>query len=95
MVVVSAVGAESRLVIEPETPASLFRLDAVRLLEGGPFPAAVKANREYVLGLEPDRLLAPFRREAGLPTKAASYGNWESGGLDGHTAGHYLSAWPT
>jgi DUF1680 family protein len=92
MVVVSAVGAESRLVIEPETPASLFRLDAVRLLEGGPFPAAVKANREYVLALEPDRLLAPFRREAGLPTKAASYGNWESGGLDGHTAGHYLSA---
>jgi len=37
-------------------------------------------------------LLAPFRREAGLKPKARPYGNWESGGLDGHTAGHYLSA---
>lgn len=45
-----------------------------------------------MLKLEPDRLLAPFRREAGLPKKAEPYGNWESSGLDGHTAGHYLSA---
>ena len=70
----------------------MFPLNAVRLLDGGPFPEAVKANRDYVLALDPDRLLAPFRREAGLPAKAQSYGNWESGGLDGHTAGHYLSA---
>jgi len=69
-----------------------FPLESVRLLEAGPFSAAVKANRDYVLALEPDRLLAPFRREAGLPPKAQPYGNWESGGLDGHTAGHYLSA---
>jgi hypothetical protein len=27
-----------------------------------------------------------------LEPKARPYGNWESGGLDGHTAGHYLSA---
>jgi DUF1680 family protein len=37
-----------------------------------------------------DRLLAPYRKEAGLPAKASSYPNWE--GLDGHIAGHYLSA---
>jgi DUF1680 family protein len=42
--------------------------------------------------LDPDRLLAPFRREAGLPARAESYGGWESDGLDGHTAGHVLSA---
>ena len=42
--------------------------------------------------MSPDRLLAPYLREAGLPAKAKSYGNWESDGLDGHTAGHYLSA---
>jgi DUF1680 family protein len=36
--------------------------------------------------------LAPFRREAGLEPRKPAYGNWESGGLDGHTAGHYLSA---
>lgn len=78
--------------ITPRTAASPFPLTSVRLLEQGPFPSAVKANREYLLVLEPDRLLAPFRREAGLPGKAGSYGNWETSGLDGHTAGHYLSA---
>lgn len=78
--------------IDPATPAQVFPLSAVRLLDSGPFAPAVKANREYVLALDPDRLLAPFRREAGLPATAKPYGNWESGGLDGHTAGHYLSA---
>jgi DUF1680 family protein len=88
----SAFAAESESRVIPDTPSSLFPLQAVHLLQGGPFSAAVKANRDYVLALEPDRLLAPFRREAGLPLKAQSYGNWESTGLDGHTAGHYLSA---
>jgi DUF1680 family protein len=37
-----------------------------------------------------DRLLAPYRKEAGLPAKASCYPNWE--GLDGHVGGHYLSA---
>jgi DUF1680 family protein len=84
--------AESTPKVTPATPAQVFPLSAVRLLDGGPFPAAVAANREYLLALDPDRLLAPFRREAGLPPKTQPYGNWESSGLDGHTAGHYLSA---
>lgn len=71
--------------------AELFPLNAVRLLDS-PFTAAVAANREYMLALDPDRLLAPFRREAGLEPRKRSYGNWEMSGLDGHTAGHYLSA---
>jgi len=37
-----------------------------------------------------DRLLAPYRKEAGLPAKALFYPNWA--GLDGHVGGHYLSA---
>jgi DUF1680 family protein len=61
----------------------------------GPFAEAVRANRAYLLALEPDRLLAPYMREAGLEPKARAYGNWESIGLDGHTAGHYLSALAT
>lgn len=89
---VSASGAEPVTKFAPATPASLLPLQAVRLLDGGPFSAAVRANRDYVLALDPDRLLAPFRREAGLSATAKPYGNWESGGLDGHTAGHYLSA---
>lgn len=68
-----------------------FPLTSVRLLDG-PFTAAVAANREYLLALDVDRLLAPFLREAGLEPRKPSYGNWESSGLDGHTAGHYLSS---
>ncbi len=75
----------------PKQPASLYPLSAVRLLPS-PFTKAVEANRAYVLALDPDRLLAPIRREAGLSPKKPSYGNWENIGLDGHTAGHYLSA---
>jgi DUF1680 family protein len=75
----------------PEQAAEMYPLSSVRLLEGY-FRDAAAANREYLLALEPDRLLAPFLREAGLTLKARPYGNWESMGLDGHTAGHYLSA---
>jgi len=84
------VGAAPEIV--PNTPAQIYPLRSVRLLDTGPFAGAVIANRTYLLALDPDRLLAPFRREAGLPPKAQPYGNWESSGLDGHTAGHYLSA---
>ncbi|GAA3815499.1 beta-L-arabinofuranosidase domain-containing protein [Cellulomonas soli] len=68
-----------------------FPLSAVRLL-AGPFLDAQRTDLAYLLALEPDRLLAPYRREAGLPAVAESYPNWESQGLDGHTAGHALSA---
>lgn len=68
-----------------------FPLSRVTLSEG-PFADAVRTDLAYVLELEPDRLLAPFLREAGLEPKAPSYGNWENSGLDGHIGGHYLSA---
>lgn len=74
-----------------EQSAQLLPLKDVRLLDS-PSSNAVKINRQYLLAHNPDRLLAPFRREAGLAPKARPYGNWESIGLDGHTAGHYLSA---
>lgn len=75
----------------PAPAARLFRLDQVRLLDG-PFQQAQETNRQHLLAHDVDRLLAPFRRDAGLPEKAQRYGNWESMGLDGHSAGHYLSA---
>ncbi|KAA9130512.1 glycosyl hydrolase [Marinihelvus fidelis] len=70
---------------------SYFLLDQVRLLDG-PFKAAQDRNIDYLLALEPDRLLAPYLREAGLEPKAPTYGNWEGSGLDGHIGGHYVSA---
>lgn len=69
----------------------MFPLTAVRLQESA-FKQAQDTDLAYIMTLEPDRLLYPFLREAGLPTKVESYGNWESSGLDGHTAGHYLTA---
>ena len=77
--------------VRADQEAEMFPVAAVRLLDS-PFKKAVEANRTYLLELDPDRLLAPFLREAGLSPKAPPYGNWESSGLDGHTAGHYLSA---
>jgi uncharacterized protein len=68
-----------------------FHLSDVILLDG-PFKDAMLLNRAYIMAMDPDRLLHPFLREAGLAPKAPSYGNWESTGLDGHTAGHYLTS---
>lgn len=71
--------------------AYAFPLQAVRLLDS-PFREAMKRDTEYLLSLEPDRLLARFRAHAGLPPKAEIYGGWESLGISGHSLGHYLSA---
>ncbi|BDI32019.1 glycosyl hydrolase [Capsulimonas corticalis] len=68
-----------------------FPLTGVRLLDG-PFQHAQKLDRDYLLALDPDRLLHNFRTNAGLAAKAPIYGGWESAGVAGHTFGHYLSA---
>ncbi len=75
----------------PSNAVELFPLSDVRL-GPSPFLEAQNTNLHYLLALEPDKLLAPFLREAGLSIKQESYGNWESSGLDGHVGGHYLSA---
>lgn len=48
--------------------------------------------KDYILGLDADRLLAPYYKEAGVAPLAENYPNWENTGLDGHIGGHYLSA---
>lgn len=68
-----------------------FKLQDVKLKEGI-FKKAQDVDQQYILALNPDKLLAPYLIDAGLPLKASRYGNWESSGLDGHIAGHYLSA---
>jgi len=87
-------------VVKPAVPAAqqLFPQGSVRLLDG-PFLAMQEVDHAYLLRLEPDRLLAQFRVEAGLPPKAKPYGGWESPAqpgtvrsLAGHSLGHYLSA---
>ncbi len=84
----------SRLAGAPAPPAAqMFPLTAVRLLEG-PFLEARKRNEQYLLSLDPDRLLHTFRVNVGLPSTATPYGGWESPQVElrGHTLGHYLTA---
>lgn len=69
----------------------LFKLKDVELTNS-PFKDAMLVDLKYIMELDPDRLLYPFLREAGLETNAKSYENWENTGLDGHTGGHYLTA---
>ncbi|GAB2808161.1 glycoside hydrolase family 127 protein [Ferruginibacter profundus] len=66
-----------------------FPLADVQLLDG-PFRHARDLNIKVLLEYDVDRLLAGYRKEAGLPEKAKSFSNWD--GLDGHVGGHYLSA---
>lgn len=68
-------------------------LSAVRLT-GGPLKRAQDLNAEYLLKLEPDRMLAYYRKQAGLKPKAQGLTGWDGEGrnLTGHIAGHYLSA---
>ena len=69
----------------------MFALADIRLGEGV-FAHSHALNRRYLAALEVDRLVAPYRIEAALAPRAPKYPNWESMGLEGHTAGHYLSA---
>ena len=77
--------------------AQFFGLGDVRL-GAGPFLAAQELDAAYLLSLEPDRMLANFRKNAGLEPKAPVYGGWESVEpwieirCHGHTLGHYLGA---
>jgi hypothetical protein len=68
-------------------------LTAVRLT-GGPLKRAQDLTADYLLKLEPDRMLGFYRQRAGLQPKAEPYGGWDGDGrnLTGHIAGHYLSA---
>ncbi|MCE9678509.1 glycoside hydrolase family 127 protein [Shewanella sp. AS1] len=66
-------------------------LQDVRITHG-PFLHAQQTDLHYLMVMDPERLLAPYRKEAGLPNTAENYPNWEDTGLDGHIGGHYLSA---
>ncbi|MDH7501522.1 MAG: glycoside hydrolase family 127 protein [Verrucomicrobiota bacterium] len=77
-----------------QSAACPLPLHAVRLT-GGPLKHAQDLNAQYLLALEPDRMLAGYRIRAGLEPKAKGYGGWDSvegKQLTGHLAGHYLSA---
>src|SRR5947208_728462 len=85
--------------VSPAVPSAIpdaarpLPLSAVRLT-GGPLKHAQDLDADYLLKLEPDRMMAFYRKRAGLEPKAQPYGGWDGDGrnLTGHIAGHYLSA---
>lgn len=86
---------QTKIAITPAVPdvARPLPLSAVRLT-GGPLKHAQQLDADYLLKLEPDRMMAFYRKRAGLEPKAEPYGGWDGDGrnLTGHIGGHYLSA---
>jgi uncharacterized protein len=80
---------------EPPPPVtgnySPIAINDVRI-NSGVLRDAQDTNLSYLTSMDPERLLAPYRSEAGIYTSASYYPNWESDGLGGHIGGHYLSA---
>ena len=76
----------------PDTARPL-PLTAVRLT-GGPLKRAQDLDAAYLLSLDPDRMLAFYRKRANLPQKGEGLTGWDADGrqLTGHIAGHHLSA---
>lgn len=66
-----------------------FPLDNVKITDGV-LKHAYDVNAHTLLRYDVDRLLAPFRKEAGMKEIAPLFPNWA--GLDGHVGGHYLTA---
>jgi len=73
--------------------AAALPLPDVQLLDG-PFRANQSRNTAYLLFLDPERMLRPFRVNYGLPTSAPPCGGWErpASEVRGHTTGHLMSA---
>lgn len=93
LIIIAGLTAAWTTTVQAQLPVAVqpFAVEDVRLTES-PFKHAEDMDIRYLLGLDPDRLLAPYRKGAGLPPKAENYTNWENTGLDGHIGGHYLSA---
>jgi len=93
ILVLSSCGTDSNTIPQDqvEIKARPFSLFDVRLLDS-PFKHAMEKEADYLLSLEPDRLLHKFHLYAGLPVKGEIYGGWESREIGGHSLGHYLSA---
>ena len=56
--------------------AAAFPLSAVRL-RASPFRANQARNTNYLMFLDPDRMLHTFRHNYGLPSRARPCGGWE------------------
>jgi uncharacterized protein len=69
-----------------------FPLTAVQL-RASPFRANQARNTNYLMFLDPDRMLHTFRHNYGLPSRAKPCGGWErpTSEVRGHCTGHLMS----
>jgi DUF1680 family protein len=76
-----------------QAQAQPFDLGSVRLTDTA-LLELTEHNRDFLQGLETDRLLHTFRLTAGLATSAEPLGGWEKPAVElrGHFTGHFLSA---
>lgn len=75
----------------PGTRYHSFGLNEVKLTD--PYSVnALQKEMDYLLRLEPDKLLAGFYETQKKQGKAPKYSGWESTEIKGHTLGHYLTA---
>ncbi len=72
--------------------ARAFPLSAVRL-RPSPFRANQARNTNYLMFVDPDRMLHTFRHNYGLPSRARPFGGWERpvSEVRGHCTGHLMS----
>lgn len=70
--------------------AEPYTIGEVKLLDG-PFKESQDAEAKFLLSLNLDRLIAPFRVESGLKPKAEPYPGWETQSLPGVALSFYLS----
>ena len=89
LIIVLLTGVETKVHAQDKLYPNEFPLSQITLLDS-PLKHARDLNIETLLKYDCDRLLAPYRKEAGLQPKAKTYPNWD--GLDGHVGGHYLTA---
>ena len=89
--IAAAIAASANAYAQIPVQMESFSVNDVTLTQSA-FKHAEDMDIRYLLGIDPDRLLAPYMKEAGLEPKADNYTNWENTGLDGHIGGHYLSA---
>jgi len=92
MAPLAAAAASTSVKDSVEPQAQPFDLDSVRLRDVS-LLELTERNRDFLQGLETDRLLDTFRRTAGLPTSAEPLGGWEKPDVElrGHFTGHFLS----
>ena len=71
-----------------------FELDKIEAVPGSDTARRLLLNAQYILSIEPERLLYNFRTACGQLPKEEPYGGWEAPdwGFRGHFTGHYLSA---